>query len=117
MRPVRRLVLLAVIAAATTAGLAVPGASATAPGYKRCGTVDIGYTNAQVAARRVRCRNARRLVRKWRQKVNSPSCQPAVTRCRVVRVSRYRCVWGGDEVTVRLRCTKGRKRVRAYWGD
>src|SRR3954447_8741877 len=86
-------------------------ASATAPGYKRCGKVAMGHMLARVASRHVRCPNARLLVRSWRDKVEEPACDGRA--CRVRHVRHYRCVRRSRGSIVRLRCTRGRKRVRA----
>jgi hypothetical protein len=31
-------------------------------------------------------------------------------------VKKFRCVYGGDDLLMRLRCIRKGKRVRAYWG-
>ena len=100
-------------------GLALTPASASAqgPGYKRCGEVNNGFTDADVFARRVGCRDARSLFRRWNRMLDRMRCSKSNNYCEVVRVRRFRCVKGGSNYTVRLRCTRGNQRVRAYWGD
>jgi hypothetical protein len=92
-------------------------ASAAAPGYRTCGKVDIGFTNARVSARQVGCADARSLVRRWQRAIARMRCVRSNDFCAVVPVRRFRCVRGGSDYTVRLRCTRGEQRVRAYWGD
>jgi hypothetical protein len=108
----RLLILLA--AAIALVVVAVPPASASA---KPCGKVDIGFTNATVSGERVTCYFARTLVRRWLRVVGRRDCNEQNEFCRVTRVRRWRRVQGGSEIVVRLRCTAGRKRVRAHWGD
>jgi hypothetical protein len=108
----RRLTVLA--AALALAAAALPAASASA---KPCSRVDIGFTNATVSGERVTCHFARTLVRRWLRVVGRRDCDEQNNFCRVTRVRRWRCVQGGSESVVRLRCTAGRKRVRAHWGD
>jgi hypothetical protein len=106
----RRLTLLAAL---TLAAVALPAAPASA---KPCGKVSVGFTNATVTGERVTCHFARILVRDWRRVIEGRDC--TAQNCRVTRVRRWRCVWGGSEAIVRLRCTGPRsKRVRAHWGD
>jgi hypothetical protein len=110
----RRPTLLLAVAALTIAGVAVPAAPASA---KPCGKASVGYTNARVTGERVTCYFARTLVRRWLRAVESRDCNEQNNFCRVTRVRRWRCVVGGTEIIVRLRCSAGRKRVRARWGD
>jgi hypothetical protein len=113
--------LLASLAATLSLALAtapVAGAMTVGSSYRYCGKVDIGYTLARVSERGgVTCHNARRLVRAWLKKINGMRCNADNKYCAVIRVRRYRCVKGSSGSIVRLRCTRGTKRVRAYWGD
>jgi hypothetical protein len=108
----RRLTLLSALL--VLAAVALPPATASA---KPCGKVDIGFTNATVSGERVTCFFSRTLVRRWLRVVGRRDCNEQNNFCRVTRVRRWRCVQGGSELVVRLRCTAGRKRVRAHWGD
>jgi hypothetical protein len=75
-RAVRRLTLLAALAAA----LALPAAPAAA---KPCGKVSMGFTNATVTGERVTCYFARALVRRWRRVVGRRDCNEQNDFCRV----------------------------------
>jgi hypothetical protein len=110
----RRLSLLAVAVLTVAAG-ALTAAPASA---KPCGKVSVGFTNATVTGERVTCYFARTLVRRWRRVVERRHCNEQNNFCQVTRIRRWRCVVGGSEAIVRLRCSAAeRKRVRAHWGD
>jgi hypothetical protein len=88
--------------------------SPTAAKRQSCGTVDFGYTNASVSARRVNCPSARRIVRKW-SRMGEPN-EPAPP---FLQVKNFLCEFSGTDVHLKLRCKNtndSRKRVRADWG-
>ena len=103
------LLLLVVITGATFA----PSASAV---YGRsCGHVSVGYTSATVKSDGVRCRKARRIVRRWVR--NSDEYCDNYGYCEPVYIRGFRCVKGGSGYIVALRCRDGDRRVKATWGD
>ena len=116
----KRLGILAVLALALAAAApagAGDGAHAALDGYKYCGKTSIGHTNAKVYGRRVGCADSRRLVRLWNRKVRKrTNCTEANDFCRINIVHRFRCAHGGSDYLVRLRCIRGKQRVRGYWG-
>ena len=84
----------------------------TASGHGTCRHVSVGYTEASVTARNMGCRTARRLVRAalrvW--DCDEDGCHPMYVRG-------YRCTVGGPAGLVVLKCRKGRRTMRAVWGD
>jgi hypothetical protein len=86
-----------------------PSAAATAA--TRCRGIDLGFTTAQVTARRMRCRKARLVVLEWKRK--TPDDAPAPERLRALG---FDCHFGGSALLT-LRCTKGEKVAKATWGD
>jgi hypothetical protein len=114
----------AACALAACLGLGIVGgdsADGAVERFKRCGRVDVGYTDARVKARNLRCRTARRVVRRFVRKYPGAESQRCVLRsCRVMR--RFGCTLGGVQGTVVLRCSNFRrpfrdKDLRARWGD
>ena len=99
---------LGILAAATTA-------AAGAADFKRCGKADVGYTRASVQAEGIGCRRARRFVYRWARA--DYNCSPANNYCEVTRRKGFRCVKGGGELFVQLRCKRGDQVIRARWGD
>lgn len=75
--------------------------------------IDLGFTTATVYARHMTCVRARQVVQRWLRKVSRNGDGPAPRRTRVVG---YTCRFGGSELLLRVRCTKGRKRAKATWG-
>jgi len=111
--PARWFLLLAAAALALALALAVTGAKAPPADAASCGSVSVGYTNAQLTTSRVTCTNARRVVRAWRAAV-SRRCNRGV--CNVTARG-YRCRVGGGEGSIRIRCADGRRVVRFSYGD
>jgi hypothetical protein len=105
-------------AAPATAG-AGEQASASLAGYRYCGKIpnpDTGGTT-RVFGRRVGCRDSKSLWRLWRRNLDRANCNDkAHNFCEVTHVHRFRCVFGGTDAEIRLRCTRGNQRMRAYWG-
>ena len=95
---------------AVSAVLLSPGGTAAAHGS--CRHVDVGYTEASVTAKNMRCRTARRLVR---GALKVWSCNQYG--CRPMYVRGYRCTVGGPAGLVVLKCRKGGRSLRAVWGD
>jgi hypothetical protein len=118
----RRLALITVALAFLVAGSASAsestdgGAHAALKGYKYCGHSKLSFTEARVFGRHYGCLKSRRLFQAWRKKLAKADCNPDNNYCKVSHVKKFRCVYGGDDLTMRWRCTKGDKRVRAYWG-
>jgi hypothetical protein len=87
--------------------------------WKRCGKVDVGYTDARVSAKNVRCRTARKAVRRFVRKYSGPESQRCAVRvCWVM--GRFACTLGGGEGLVELYCSDPARRdgdLRARWGD
>jgi hypothetical protein len=52
----------------------------------------------------------------WRKKLAHADCNDSNNFCKVSHVKRFRGVYSGSDELLRLRCTNGGKRVRAYWG-
>jgi hypothetical protein len=101
-------------AMATAAGDA-PTASSAGTGFKYCGKVNIGFTDARVNAKRVKCGKARRIFREWR-KASETACTPSG--CPPIAVRSYTCTWratGVEQLLVRCANATG-KIVRARWG-
>ena len=109
--PIRRLVLLALLAVATSVlatAAAAPARSAAAA--ERCRGIDLGFTTAKVTAKRIGCPKARAVVQKWRQKAGDGP-PPAHS-----RALGFDCHFGGSDLLVTLRCTRGDKVAKATWG-
>jgi hypothetical protein len=91
--------------------------------WKRCGKVDVGHTKARVSAKKVRCRTARRAVRRFVRKYpgrKSLRCWPRSGEVRVCWVGRFACTLGGGEGIVKLACSDPARPdgdLRARWGD
>jgi hypothetical protein len=113
----RLIVLLALLVVAGSPSGVAEASTGSAVRYKECGRASVGYTSAYVYGYRVQCQFARTLVRLWTRKINRIVCDENNNYCEVVHVRAWRCVKGGGEGLVRLRCVAGRKRVRAVWGD
>jgi len=101
---------------AATAAIAVPAVPATAGPAERgsfvnCGTYDLGYTEADVKAHKMRCAGAKVIFRKWQRKVDCGGDGP----CTRTRVENFVCRFGGTDYSLRLRCTH-RTRDRAMKG-
>lgn len=111
-----RLSRVVLTALSLAAGAAMPAsAGPTATIARACGKADIGFTSAKVRARHVGCKRARRFVRaSSRRKLN---CTKKNNYCRVTHFRGYRCVRGGNEIVVKIRCRKGRKVIRESHGD
>jgi hypothetical protein len=106
---------LAVAAAPATAG---EPAHAALKGYHYCGKIpnpDTGGTT-KIYGRRVGCHDSKSLWHIWRRHLDKLTCDKAHGYCEVTHVHHFRCVFGGDDFLVRLRCTRGKQRMRAYWG-
>ncbi|MDP9187926.1 MAG: hypothetical protein M3O25_01610 [Actinomycetota bacterium] len=86
-----------------------------APAFTPCGSVDIGYTDAQVSASQVSCTKGLAVFRAWLKK-SKPGCNGKPF-CRKLVVGGYRCRFGGNALVVKLDCVKGDKLVRGRWGD
>lgn len=86
-----------------------PGAAARAP--RGCRGIDLGFTTAKVTAERMRCRRARFVILAWKRK--TPDNEPPPRRMRALR---FDCTFGGSDVLLALRCTKGDKVAKATWG-
>jgi hypothetical protein len=112
------LVLAAAVPATAGAG---DRASASLAGYRYCGKIpnpDTGGTT-RIYGRRLGCRDSRHLWTLWRRNLDrqAPKCNnKAHNFCEVTHVHRFRCVFGGNDELVRLRCTRGKQRMRGYWG-
>lgn len=108
-----------VVLVASIASFASAPDPSVAKGFKRCGKVDVGHTDASVRARNVKCRQARRVIRGFVRKFPGAESQKCVLRsCRVGR--RFRCILGGGGGIVRLGCTNPRRHdadIHARWGD
>jgi hypothetical protein len=85
-----------------------PGATATAS--RHCRGIDLGFTTAQVTARRMGCRRARFVVLEWKRKAAAYSRTP-----RVLKALRFRCHFSGSDELLTLRCTKDDKVAKATW--
>jgi hypothetical protein len=81
--------------------------------FKRCDAAEIGFTSIRLSVDRGACASAQKLVRRWLWAVTHGGCNRANDFCDVIAVRRWRCVRGGTDLAIRLRCRHGRKRVRA----
>jgi Calcineurin-like phosphoesterase len=108
------LILLLVVAAAQPSTASAPGPLPRAAlDLKRCDHADIEFTDVRVGVHRTTCVAAHRLVRRWLRAVTRGTCNPANDFCDVIRVRGWRCVRGGTDRVIRLRCSHRRKRIRA----
>jgi acid phosphatase type 7 len=98
------------VAAALSSAVSAPRAALD---FKRCTNADIGFTNVRVSVSRSECASALQLVRRWLQAVSRRECNRANEFCDDIRAGRWRCVRGGTDLVIRLRCRHRRKRVRA----
>jgi hypothetical protein len=109
---------LAALATAASPAAADPPAHAALSGYHYCGKIpnpDTGGTT-KIYGRRVGCRDSKSLWRLWRRHLDRLTCNKSNNYCEVTHVHHFRCVFGGDDFLVRLRCTRGKQRMRGYWG-
>ena len=85
--------------------------------HGRCGHVSVGYTTAKVTTEHVRCRRARRMVKRWVR--NSDEYCDNYGYCDPAYIKGFRCVkgTGASQYTVALRCRNDGRRVKATWGD
>ena len=107
-----------VVAAVPAASADGPTAHAALKGYHYCGKIpnpDTGGTT-KIYGRRVSCPNSRNLWRIWRRHLSHLTCNESNNFCEVTHVHHFRCVFGGNDLLVRLRCTRGQQRMRGYWG-
>jgi hypothetical protein len=116
----RALVIATVLAAVAAAAPASAGepAHAALKGYHYCGKIpnpDTGGTT-KIYGRRLGCRDSKNLWRIWRRHLGHLTCTQSNNFCEVTHVHRFRCVFGGNDFLVRLRCTRGNQRMRGYWG-
>ena len=81
--------------------------------FKRCDDAELGFTYIRLSVDRGACASAQKLVRRWLWAVNHRGCNRANDFCDVIAVRRWRCVRGGTDLAIRLRCRHGRKRVLA----
>jgi hypothetical protein len=89
-----------------------PPGVAAARAARRCRGIDLGFTTAQVTARRMGCRRARFVILEWKRKTSDPDGPPP----RNVRARGFQCHFGGTDALLKLRCTKDDKVARATWG-
>ena len=59
----------------------------------------------------MRCRRARFVILAWMRK--TPDNEPPPRRMRALR---FDCRFGGSDLLLKLRCTKGDKLAKATWG-
>src|SRR3954454_16043598 len=107
-----------VVAAVPAASAGDPKAHAALKGYHYCGKIpnpDTGGTT-KIYGRRLGCRDSKSLWRIWRRHLGKLTCNEANGFCEVTHVHHFRCVFGGNDFLVRLRCTRGEQRMRGYWG-
>jgi hypothetical protein len=115
--------LLLIVTALTAVAAAAPAsagepAHAALEGYRYCGKIpnpDTGGTT-KIYGRRVGCRDSKSLWHIWRKHLDTLTCDKAHNYCEVTHVHHFRCVFGGNDFLVRLRCTRGKQRMRGYWG-
>jgi hypothetical protein len=110
--------VLAALAVAASSASAGQPAFAALKGYHYCGKIanpDTGGTT-KIYGRRVNCHDSKSLWHRWRRHLDKLTCDKAHDYCEVTHVHHFRCVFGGDDFLVRLRCTRGKQRMRAYWG-
>lgn len=104
-----RFAVIAVAAALACLALAAP-AGAARPAGTRCDQgIDLGFTTAKVFVRNMTCVRGRQILRKWRDLPENPAPKKTV-------VAGYTCRFGGTELQLTVRCTKGRKLARMRWG-
>lgn len=108
--------VLALAGAASVAG-AVETTADAAPArakFVKCGKYDLGFTNAKVKSRGMKCSGAKGVFKKWQRKVDCGGDGP----CTRVRVENFVCRFGGTTIA-RLRCEhRFRDRaMKARWGD
>jgi hypothetical protein len=95
-----------------------PTAHAALKGYRYCGKIpnpDTGGTT-KIYGRRLGCRDSKNLWHIWRRHLSKLTCDQSNNYCEVTHVHHFRCVFGGNDFLVRLRCTRGNQRMRGYWG-
>jgi hypothetical protein len=113
--------LLVMVAAVPATAGAGDQASASLAGYRYCGKIpnpDTGGTT-RVFGRHLNCPDSRHLWTLWRRNLDkqAPKCNNKEHNfCEVTHVNHFRCVFGGTDEQIRLRCTRGTQRMRAYWG-
>ena len=93
-------------------GSATESASARAK-FVKCGKYSLGFTDAKVKSRGMKCSAARGVFNKWRRKADCPDGP-----CERTRVENFVCRFAGTELLVRLRCdhrTRDRA-MKARWG-
>lgn len=114
--------LCAVIAlpVASAAVGALPDQTAAVSGKKKkktryCGKVNIGFTDARVKAKRVKCKKAKNIFREWR-KAAERACVNGV--CPALAIRAYTCAKSDSNFLIRVKCANGKgKFLRAQWGD
>jgi len=78
-----------------------------------CPDTWLGYSVASLSARNTSCRTGRRVVRRWVNTDLGSGPRPTVS-----YVMGWRCTFTRRHtITLRGRCTRGAKAVRAIWGD
>lgn len=90
-----------------------PESASARPKFVKCGKYDLGFTDAKVKSRGMKCSAAKGVFNKWRRKVDCPD-EP----CERTRVENFVCRFGGTDLLVRLRCehrTRDRA-MKARWG-
>jgi hypothetical protein len=103
-----------VVGLALSAGLGGgPEAASARAKFVKCGKYDLGFTDAKVKSRGMRCQGAKDLFRKWEQTIDCPG-----NPCERARVENFVCRFGGSDLLVRLRCDhRSRDRaMKARWG-
>jgi hypothetical protein len=108
----RSVLLLAVVVLATSAATA----PAAGQDFTRCAKTNIVFTEATVRAQGISCRKARRFIYRWARQRRT-GCGPENNYCQVTRRKGFRCVRGGSDLIVRLRCKRREQVIRASWGD
>ena len=76
--------------------------------YMHCPGYDLGFTTAKLKAKKMSCRGAREIFRKWQNKVDCGGDGP----CERARVKNFVCRFGGTEARITLDC-KHRERPKA----
>jgi hypothetical protein len=113
-----------IVTAAIVVGLALSTGLAAGPGgatesasarakFVKCGKYSLGFTDAKVKSRGMKCPAARGVFNKWRRKADCPDGP-----CERIRVENFVCRFGGTDITARLRCahrTRDRA-MKARWG-
>ena len=127
MRPMRSVISMRATATAAIVGVlalsaVVPVWSGAAPDpesasartkFVKCGKYDLGFTDAKVTSRGMKCSAAKGVFNKWRRKADCPDGP-----CERTRVENFVCRFGGTDLTARLRCehrTRDRA-MKARWG-